>query len=40
LAVLGMAAYFYRWNKQQLEEWTAQSLTLGESLFERENIIE
>ena len=35
-----MAFWFYRFNKSSLELWTAPKITLGEELFERQNLLE
>ena len=35
VAIFAMAFWFYKYNKQSLDEWTAPTITLGEELFER-----
>jgi uncharacterized membrane protein YfcA len=39
VGIFAMALWFYRHNKASLDFWTSSSLTLGEELFEKEDLL-
>jgi hypothetical protein len=40
LCIFALAVWFYRYNKESLDFWTAPTITLGEELFDRVDFLE